>query len=185
MVEYLSPHFTLEEMTYSATAEAKGIPNTPVPLHNKILIHTCNYLLEPLRTLLNDKYKEYKGKKVKYVSINVTSGYRNERVNALVGGSSTSGHKKGECADIEAVIVYTDDKRVVLPYTELYENIKVWTRARKISVDQCIQEASYDKINKIWAYWVHVGHNNAGRTRDRGEFKKFNNGVYTLDCIIK
>lgn len=185
MAEYLSQHFTYEEMIYSETAIAKGIPNVPAPIHKKILIHTCQYLLEPLRALLNEKYKEYKGKKVKYVSIKVTSGYRNERVNALVGGSSTSGHKKGECADIEATVVYVDGSRVKIPYNVLYEDIKAWVRAGKISVDQCIQEAYYDKVKKVWVCWVHVSHNNAGRSRDRREFKKFNNGTYTLDCILK
>ena len=184
MTEKLSENFTLDEFLYSETAIAKKISNKPTAIHKKIMKHTCEYLLEPLRKLLNEKYKEYKGKKVKQVTIKVTSGYRSEKLNTAVGGSSTSGHCKGEAADIEARIVYTNGAKVVLPYTELYENIKVWTKAGKISVDQCIQEATFDKNNKIWIYWVHVSHNNAGKTRDRRQFLKYKNGMYSLDCDL-
>ena len=185
MTEYLSEHFTLEEMIYSDTAKAKKIDNSPTPMHKKILIHTCQYLLEPLRGLLNEKYKEHKGKKVKKVTIRITSGYRGAKLNTAVGGVVTSKHCLGEAADIEATIVYANDDRFILPYKELYENIKQWTKEGKMSVDQCIEETSYDKKTKTWAKWVHVSHSNAGRTRDRKQFLKYKNGNYTLDCIIK
>ena len=73
MAEYLSEHFTLDEMIYSDTAKAKKINNSPTEIHKKVLKHTCQYLLEPLRALLNEKYKIYNGKKVKKVTIKVTS----------------------------------------------------------------------------------------------------------------
>ena len=185
MVEKLSENFTLEEFLYSETAIAKKISNKPSAIHKKIMKHTCQYLLEPLRKLLNEKYKEYKGKKVKAVSIKITSGYRSAALNAAVGGATTSGHMKGECADIEAVLTYMNGVKAVLPYNELYEDIKAWVKEGKISVDQCIMERAYDKATKSWYYWVHVSHNNAGKTRDRKQFLKYNKGMYSLDCVLK
>ena len=178
MAEYLSEHFTLEEMTFSETARARRINNTPTPAHKKTLKHTCQYLLEKIRTLLNEKYKEYKGKKVKQVSIRVTSGYRSPNLNAAVGGSSTSQHVNGCAADIEAIEVYTDGTKGVLPYTELYEDIKAWTKAKKISVDQCIQEYSKG------AAWVHVSLKQQ-IADSRKQFLKYINGTYKVDCILK
>lgn len=179
MAEKLSENFTLDEMIYSETAKAKRISNKPTTIHKKTLKHTCQYLLEPLRKLLNEKYKEYKGKKVKEVGLKVTSGYRSARLNTAVGGATTSGHTKGECADIEAVITYNNGVKAVLPFNELYEDIKAWVKEGKISVDQCIQEQSGT------ARWVHVGHSAWGATKDRKQFLKYNKGMYSMDCILK
>ena len=175
MAERLSEHFTLEELIYSDTAKAKGIKNTPTPTHKKTLIHTCIYCLEPIRGLLNVKYRVYKGKKVKGVSLRITSGYRSAELNKAVGGASNSQHCTGEAADIEAVIIYTNNVKAVLPFTELYEDIKEWVKQGRVSVDQCIQEVSGS------AKWVHVSHSAAGRTKDRRQFLKYNNGKYTED----
>ena len=180
MAEYLSENFTLEELIRSETAVAKKISNKPTTAHKRVLKHTCQYLLEPLRKLLNEKYKEYKKKKVKEVSIRITSGYRSPKLNAAVGGSTTSQHTKGECADIEAVITYNNGVKAVLPFNELYEDIKGWVKEGKISVDQCIQEQS-----SVGAKWVHVGHSSWGATKDRKQFLKYNKGMYSMDCILK
>ena len=180
MTEYLSKNFTLEEMIYSDTAKAKGISNSPSSIHKKTLKHTCEYLLEKIRTLLNEKYKEYKGKKVKRVTLKITSGYRSSDLNAVLkGSSSTSQHLNGEAADIEAVIVYTNGVKTILPFNELYEDIKVWVRNKKLSVDQCIQERS------DLAKWVHVSHSAWGATKDRKQFLKYEFGMYRTDWILK
>lgn len=185
MAEHLSQNFTLDEMLFSETAKNKGISNSPTDVHKKVLKHTCQYLLEPLRALLNTKYKSYRGKAVKYTILNVTSGYRSEKLNKAVNGASSSQHCKGEAADIEAVLVFTDGTKKVLFYNELYEDIKSWVRAKKLSVDQCIQERSYNKKTGVWAYWVHVSHSSWGASKDRKQFLKYNNGIYGLDCVLK
>jgi hypothetical protein len=184
MTEKLSENFTLEELIYSDTAKARGIDNSPTALHKKILKHTCEYLLEPLRKYLNDKYKEYNGKKVKKVILKITSGYRSATLNTAVGGVPTSQHSKGEAADLEAIVIYTNNVRAVLPYNVLYEDIKAAVRAKIISVDQCIQERTFDKVKKVWIYWIHISHHNAGKMRDRREFWKYDNGMYMLDTRI-
>lgn len=80
-------YFTLKELTRSATAEAKGIDNTPTPEVEKNLTLLVENVLDPLR--------EIYGK-----PITVNSGYRCPELNKAVGGSKTSDHVKGFSADI-------------------------------------------------------------------------------------
>ena len=84
MSKFLSAHFILAEFTYSSTAKACNISNVPTPQHERVLAHTCQYLLEPLRTLLNAKYQTYCGKVVDHVSIRITSGYRSAALNTKI-----------------------------------------------------------------------------------------------------
>lgn len=175
MTKKLSEHFTLEELTYSDTAKRYGISNLPTPIHEKTLVHTCQYLLEPLRKLLNEKYKEYKGKKVKGVSIRITSGYRSAALNAKIGGAKKSQHLQGEATDLEAKLIFQDNSTKVLPYTELYKDIKAWVKAGKLSVDQCICEKSGNVV------WVHVSHSAAGKTKDRKQFLIYDGKTYKAD----
>jgi putative chitinase len=81
----LTEHFALEEFTHSSTALALGIENTPTPEHMKNL-QTLAEGMEKVRALFN---------KV----IEITSGYRNPKVNAAVGGVPTSAHALGYAAD--------------------------------------------------------------------------------------
>lgn len=82
----LSKNFTLEELTYSRTAIENGLENVPNPQALTALKNLVTYLLQPLR----DKYGS---------TIAVTSGYRNQAVNLLVGGVENSQHIRGEAAD--------------------------------------------------------------------------------------
>ena len=81
----LTPHFLLEEFTLSSTALAHGIDNTPTPQHMKNL-RVLAEGMEEVRALFN-------------AVITITSGYRNPRVNKLVGGTPTSAHAIGFAAD--------------------------------------------------------------------------------------
>lgn len=179
MAEHLSPNFTLEELIKSDTAKAKGISNVPSEIHKRTLKHTCVYFLEPLRTLLNTKYKVYGGSRVKYVAVKITSGYRGPALNKAVGGAKTSGHCLGEAADLEAVIVFENGAKAVLPYTNLYSDIKEWVKLDKLSVDQCIQERSGNSV------WVHASYSAWGSARNREQFLIYNGKNYKLDCVLK
>ena len=172
----LSEHFMLSEFLYSDTAKAKGIDNSPTEIHLKTIIHTANYLLEPLRVLLNKKYKKYRGTLVKFVSIKITSGYRSAKLNkAIPNSSKTSEHCIGSAVDIEARIKLIDGTVCVLPFTELYKDIKGWVKSGELSVNQCIQEQSGD------AKWVHVSHSPSGRSLDKKEFLIYKNRRYYKD----
>ena len=104
MGEKLSEHFTLDELIKSDVAKAYKLNNNPLPIHKRILIHTCQYLLEPLRALLNEEIKVHDRKIVNFITINITSGYRCTKLNSIVGGARNSGHTKGEAVDIEAKV---------------------------------------------------------------------------------
>jgi hypothetical protein len=175
----LTEHFTLEELLYSDTANKLGIKNVPTELHKIALKHTAQYLLEPLRTLLNEKYRTYCQKKVKQVILKITSGYRSALLNSKIkGASKTSMHCEGCAADCKAIIVFTDNSKKELPYTSLYEDIKAWTRAGRMTVDQCIQEKSGKAV------WVHVSLKS--QLKDcRKQFLKYNGLTYKLDVWIK
>lgn len=80
-------YFTLKELTRSATAEAKGIDNTPTPEVEKNLTLLVENVLDPLRKLFGKP-------------ITVNSGYRCPELNKAVGGFKTSDHVKGFAADI-------------------------------------------------------------------------------------
>ena len=166
----------LSEFLYSETAKAKGIDNSPNEIHLKTIKHTAVYLLEPLRGLINRKYRSYKGFPVRYVSIKITSGYRSAKLNkAIPNSSKTSEHCIGAAVDIEARIHVANGSIFVLPYTELYKDIKGWVKSGELSVNQCIQEQSGN------AYWVHVSHSPSGRTLDKKEFLIYKNRKYYKD----
>ena len=80
-------NFTIQELTASATAEAKKIKNDPTPEAVENLKLLVDKVLDPLR----DAY----GKPIR-----VNSGYRSSALNAAVKGSKTSQHVKGQAADI-------------------------------------------------------------------------------------
>lgn len=181
MAEMLSEHFSVDEFEYSDTAKAKGIENKMNEAEKAMAKHTAIYLLENVRKHLNLKYVS---DTVKCVVMKITSGFRGPKLNTAVGGARNSQHCTAMAADIEATIVYKNGKRKVIPYTELYETIKELAKQKKLYIDQCIQEASYNKNTKTWAYWVHVSLP-AQISDCRYEFLKFRNGIYTLDCRLK
>jgi hypothetical protein len=82
----LTPHFTLEEMTFSEAAARLGIHNTPGQGTITSLGRVTG-AMERIRTLLGDR------------PIVVHSGYRSAEVNQAVGGVSTSAHCRGLACD--------------------------------------------------------------------------------------
>lgn len=84
----LGIYFELSEFTVSATAQRELISNVPTKRAMMSLRYLVKNLLDPLR--------EYVGRPVR-----ITSGYRSEQLNRLIGGSSTSQHMLGEAADIK------------------------------------------------------------------------------------
>lgn len=90
----ITPHFSYRELTRSETARRHGVSNTPSQADLANITYTANQL-EKVRAYLNDKYQ-------KPIAIIVTSCFRSEKVNKLVGGSKTSAHRFGLAADCDA-----------------------------------------------------------------------------------
>ena len=83
----LTPHFTLQEFTESATAKKHGIVNEPPSEAVENLKRLCQSTLEPLREKLG-------------LPVIITSGYRCERLNdIIVHHSKRSQHMEGRAAD--------------------------------------------------------------------------------------
>lgn len=86
MNEKLSDHFSLNEFVLSQTATRYGIDNTPTPdIVDHLRVTAAG--MEQVRSLLGD------------LPIRVSSGYRSQRLNRLIGGSATSAHCEGWAVD--------------------------------------------------------------------------------------
>ena len=83
----LSAHFTLQELTRSATADRLKITNAFTAEVVDNLQRLCTEVLEPLRTHLGHPIK-------------INSGFRCTALNKAVGGVPNSFHTKGRAADI-------------------------------------------------------------------------------------
>jgi len=83
---YLSPNFTLAELTHSDTATAKGIDNTPGATEVANL-GALAAVLEQVRAICLD------------YPVLISSGYRCPELNAEVGGASNSAHLYGLACD--------------------------------------------------------------------------------------
>ena len=131
----ISKNFTLEELTASATAKAKGISNNPGQTDIVNLCGLVHNVLQPLR--------KWWGKEVK-----IGSGYRSLALNRAVGGVSNSQHMKGEAADL---CIDGD-----------MEKARSWFQYIKqhCEFDQLIMEH-----NAKGTYWVHVSYRCDGNNR--------------------
>jgi len=96
----LSPHFRLSEFLRSDTAQMQGLYQVPTPIVVERLRELAGDLLEPIRDALGP--------------LRVTSGYRRPRVNAAVGGSSTSAHMSGWAADVVPVRAIPEQIMILL-----------------------------------------------------------------------
>ena len=85
----MSDHFSVDELTFSSTAQRLGIDNTP---SDAILLN-----LQILRAGL-EKVRSVLGN----VPMKIDSGYRCEALNEAIGGAPASAHLQGLAADFLA-----------------------------------------------------------------------------------
>lgn len=123
----LAENFTFDEMTNSETYPELVEQNRRDALgFMKQLKYTASTLQE-IRAVLDVKMK-------------VTSGFRNSALNKAVGGSPTSGHTKGLCADF---------KPIGLEISHAFDIIQA-NKHRCPSLKKCI----YESVNG--AKWLHI-----------------------------
>jgi len=84
-----SPHFSINELTFSETATRNNIDNTPNDNQLDNLFITAMEM-ENVRELLGNNF------------INVSSGFRNLELNTLLGSKKTSSHILGLACDFVA-----------------------------------------------------------------------------------
>ena len=123
----LTEHFDFEELIHSDTAKQRGIYNVPDAEQAACIALLAANVLEPAR-------KEYGH------PIEVTSGYRSERLNKVVGGKPNSQHMRGQAADLTC-----DDLE------QLYDII--------------LEHCGYDQLlleSNGKSKWIHVSYNPDG-----------------------
>lgn len=150
-------NFSREELLRSETALRHHIDNQPhSPEHEKNLLDLA-WFLQRLRDALSEHYG-------RDVPISVSSGYRSEALNTLVGGSKRSAHSHGLAADFRAFTLSVEE---VFNFIREHESLSQM-------VDQVIDE---------FGAWVHVGIRQPKTEKIRGEFllarKKGGRTVYT------
>lgn len=139
---FLSPNFTLTEMTKSQTALRRGIDNGLDPENEaqreviRNLERLCRELLEPVREAFAMPFSP-------------TSGYRSPALNTAIGSKSTSQHILGEAVDFE------------LPGVPNFELAR-WIRDN-LRYDQLILE--FYRPDRPASGWVHVSLKRAGNRR--------------------
>lgn len=136
-------HFSLLEFTRSATAKELGLDNIPTDAHRRNIEEMTSALLDPLREAwavrcANEQWGT--------PALTVSSGYRGYRLNAAVGGTTTSAHCVGYAADL-----VPRNGRL----REFKEFCREWLRKRKF--DQMISEA--EDIKGV-PRWIHIGYKN-------------------------
>lgn len=125
--------FSLKEMT----ATTQKLPNNPETWEEFSALRDTALLLDALR----EKFGQ---------GIRVTSGYRSAAVNAAVGGSKASAHRKGMAADIQP---WKNTKKNML---DLATICRKWVSTPSSPVDQVI---IYTPTGKDTAdiKWIHIG----------------------------
>lgn len=114
---FITPHFTLDEMTVSQLSAREGLDNNPPPAARANLQILCS-ALEQVRALFDSP-------------IIVSSGYRSAAVNARIGGSPVSQHVQGLAADFTVIEVTPRDvvRRVsesAVPFDQLIFEFDQW-----------------------------------------------------------
>jgi len=135
-MKMLSPHFSLEEFTFSLTALQRNIDNTPTAMQIARMECLCDNILEPIRQRFNKPVK-------------IMSGFRSSALNEAIKGSATSQHMLGEAVDIKV----RDVANAVLWH---------WI-VDTLSFDQCIAEKLVKSHEG--AGWIHVSHKAVGKQR--------------------
>lgn len=129
-------NFSISELTKSETANLHNIENTPDIKSLDNMLDLIVYVLQPIRDRLQKP-------------MIITSGYRNEDVNRLIGGKPTSQHLKGQAVDF------------IVPNMAVDEVI-MFIRNSYIEYDQLINE--YDK-------WIHISYD---KGNNRQQYFKIN-----------
>jgi hypothetical protein len=123
----ITPHFTLDELTASETAERNGWDNNPNGYERENLARLAD-LLEQVKVVLGGK------------PIMINSAFRSKQVNDAVGSKDTSQHRIGCAADIRVPGMTPDQvvKAVIISGINFDQIIREFDRWTHISVPNTI-----------------------------------------------
>lgn len=126
--------FSIDEMVRSDTAKKYGIDNRPSEEIKNNLILFIETVLDPIR-------EDWGG------PVSVSSGYRCERLNKVVGGAENSGHKYGFCADLQV-------SGGSLRLRKFAKFVKKWMEDHQMKYDEIIYESSG---GVTWLHFCWIG----------------------------
>lgn len=129
----MTPHFSLRELTFSATAAARNIDNTPGPDALESLGRLALDVLEPLREAFG-------------APLTVTSGFRSKALNAALKGAVNSQHLAGEAADLVASCLPGESRKQA--NKRLFNLAVSLIDSGELKVGQLIDEKGYS--------WIHI-----------------------------
>jgi hypothetical protein len=120
---YVTPHFTLEELTASEAADRNGWDNNPNGYERENLARLAD-LLEQVKVVLGGK------------PIMINSAFRSKQINDAVGSKDTSQHRLGCAADIRVPGMTPDEvvKAVIASGINFDQIIREFDRWTHISV---------------------------------------------------
>lgn len=149
-------------LTWSDKGNKWGYANTPVGDERQNLVNLVIYLLDPLYEIVDQKGI---GK------IFVSSGYRNEEVNKVAGGSSISQHKSGQAVDIQVRQTSGSMGEALLAIAKI-----IFTAEDKfgLTYDQMILEkfnSDFDKEN-LRPVWIHISFKSKASNRTYNDSNK-------------
>lgn len=123
--------FTLQELTHSNTATARGIENVPTDAQAERLLYLIKNVLDPLRARWGSPIK-------------VNNGFRSEALNSVIPGSARNSQHMclGPWAAADLTVGSHEKNK------QLYSLIKQMVKEGVLSVDQCILEKG--------GAWVHL-----------------------------
>lgn len=105
----ISDHISYKEATYSPTAKAKGIDNTPSDdVINRMKLVAEN-IFEPVRLHFDSP-------------IYISSFFRCAKLNVAIGGSKTSAHVTGEALDMDGDVYDSPSNKQIFEY--IRDNLK-------------------------------------------------------------
>lgn len=119
----LTPHFTLEELTASETAERNGWDNNPNDQELANLTRLADFL-EQVKVVLDGK------------AIMISSGLRTKKVNDAVGSKDSSQHRTGCAADFRVPGMTPDEvvRKIIASGISFDQVIREFDRWTHISI---------------------------------------------------
>jgi uncharacterized protein YcbK (DUF882 family) len=126
----LTPHFTLDELTASETAERNGWDNSPNDAELANLKRLADFL-EQVKVVMGGK------------PIMISSGLRTKKVNDAVGSKDTSQHRLGCAADFKVPGVTPDEvcRKIIASGIGYDQIIREFDRWVHISVPSSVDTA--------------------------------------------
>jgi hypothetical protein len=127
----LTPHFTLEELTASETAERNGWDNSPNDAELANLTRLADFL-EQVKVVLGGK------------PIMINSAFRCKQVNDAVGSKDTSQHRIGCACDFRVPSMTPDEvvKAIIASGIEYDQVIREFDRWTHISISNSESDKS-------------------------------------------